>query len=101
MAEVYNSLKPQGKPYRTLDSMRSRKKALFKALVKFSGFYAVAVRSKVSGTNLDDLVKLATGLYNGKQMTNITDNAGPAFKHYQSWTVIRHHPKFNICDQSS
>ena len=94
VAEPYNRLRPVGRERRTAESLRSRLNNLFRAILKFNGNYWSVKRKNPSNTTDDDVIRLATGLFNGMQMAGVEDDCGKPFKHLDVWRMLREHPKF-------
>lgn len=82
--------------FHTAVSIQNRIKAMSTKLRRFSNAYNSAIDRKPSGAQEDDIVRLATGLYNGKVMKSVNDNPGRPFQFFASWKELRDMPKFNV-----
>lgn len=79
---------------RTSSSIQNRLKLISKQVRRFSTAYNTAKDCKPSGTSADDVIRIATGLFNGKPMKVATDDPGKPFQFFDAWEIMRKLPKF-------
>lgn len=92
---LYNeSFKPANREMRSLESIRARTKAIHKQCARFSGCYTRVLRSKPTGVSPDDLLRLATAIFNDISVKNANDDCGKAFKFLSAWNILKEHDKF-------
>lgn len=95
VATVYNwKFKPAGFPDRNIESIRKRAAVIKRYCVKFSGHVARVQKSNPTGVNYNDILKLASALWNRKVVTSVNDNCGPTFRCIEAWEVSKNSPKF-------
>jgi hypothetical protein len=94
MTHAFNALKEAGRPIRTMENVRSRHKQLLREVMKFSACYWRVKRSNPTGVSEKDIERLATGIYNQKQMSHPADDCGKEFRFLIAWGVLRNNPKF-------
>lgn len=93
--KLYNeSFKPANREIRSLKSLKTRCRAIQKECMSFGGCYARVVRSKPTGVSSSDLIRMATALFNGVDITNASDDCGKPFRFLQAWEVLKTHEKF-------
>ena len=98
--DAYNAFKPKDRPERTLESVKSRVKLVSKSCVKFSACFASVKRSKPTGVSEEDLIRMATAIYNGKTIARPCDDVGKPFKFIRAWQILRNHEKFNVANST-
>lgn len=89
-----NKFKPPSKPYRSFESVKKRTKLIVKSCTAFAACSARIIRAKPSGANEADYRRLATALYNEREIKNEDDDPGPPFKFEDAYEILRDHPKF-------
>lgn len=95
VAAVYNTkYKPPDRPVRTFESLRKRSKSINKECLRFAACTQTIQRQKPTGETVAGMVKLATALYNKKEVTSPNDDCGKEFKFYEVWQILRYHSKF-------
>lgn len=99
IADLYATLKPAYCQHRTTESVKKRVKKLLQECLMFGTHVAKINRAQPSGTNSDDVVHLATALYNKLEISSVTDSSGPPFKFLSCWTILKEHPKFDVLSQ--
>lgn len=96
LTQSYNDcFKPLERERRSTESVKARVKLITKACTSFSGCYGRVSRMQPTGTNGNDIVQLATGLYNGKEMRNALDDCGKDFKFLPAWNVLKEYPRYS------
>jgi hypothetical protein len=94
MTQAFNALKEAGRSIRTMESVSSRHKQLHREVIKFSACYWRVKRSNPTGVSEKCIERLATGIYNQKEMSHPDDACGKDFKFVLAWGVLRNYPKF-------
>lgn len=81
MAKKYNQrFKPWDADTCTGDSIQKRGSTVVMDCVRFSNCMERLKHSKPTGANADDMVRLATAMYNDVKVTNVADDYSKAFK---------------------
>ena len=87
--QLYNAkFKPANRVHKTIESVRIRCKTVHKQCMPFWSFHARICRSKPTEVSPNDIIKMATALYNGFQIDNIADDSGKPFKFEIAWRVL-------------
>lgn len=95
ITSVYNEeFKPANRESRSFESIRARTKTIHKQCVRFSGCYIRVMRSKPTGVSPDDLIRLATAMFNDVVVKNASEDCGKSFKFLSAWTILKEHDKF-------
>jgi len=79
-----------------VESVKARSKTIHKECMLFGGCYARVLRSKRTGVSPGDIIRMATGVFNGIDMNNASDDCGKPFKCIDAWEVLRKHEKFMV-----
>lgn len=67
---------------------------MLKKCVRFSNFMACIKHGMQTGINMDDMVPLATAMYNDVNVTNVADDCVPAFRLLDFYKHVSRHSKF-------
>lgn len=93
--EIYNDkYKPRQRQRRSFESIIKRVKLVTKQCLTFSSCVARIARMNSGGRNDEDQIKLATAIYNERDIRFTTDDCGPEFKLMTVWHVLKDHLKF-------
>ena len=92
---VYNDKhKPGNRENRSCQSLKARCKSLHKECMIFNGCYARLVRQSPTGVSPNDLIRISTGVFNGIDMCQVTDNCRLPFRYLNAWEVLKSHDKY-------
>lgn len=96
IAEHYDITKPAWCTTRTAKSVERRIRKLLTETLSFASYVARITNAQPSGTTANDVVHLATALYNKIEITSVAQSCGPPFKHQTVWQLLKDHPKFDL-----
>ena len=65
-----------------------------KECTRFSAMFATVKDLRRSGVNEDDEVRLATALFNKREVAHPNEDVGPTFRFLSCWEIMRALPKF-------
>ena len=98
--DAYNGFKSEDHPQRTLQSVKSLVKLVSKSCVQISACFASVKRSKPTFLSEEDLIRMATAIYNGKHISRPCDDVGKPFKFIRAWQILRNHENFNVANST-
>lgn len=95
VAQAYNkSFKPRNREVRSCESLRKRSELMHKEFMRFNFCYAQCLWAKPTGVlSLQDLVWLATGLFNNFAVASCYNDCDKPFRFLQARETIRKHEK--------
>lgn len=67
-----------------------------KECIRFSGFMVCIKHSNPTGANADDMVRLATAMYNNVKVASATDDCDPVFKLLDAYDHVSPHLNFRV-----
>ena len=86
IAELYNeNFKPANREFRSIESVKTRSRAIQKECMRFSGRHVRVVRLQPTGASTGDILNMAAALYNNLEMVNYRDDCGKPFRFMQAW----------------
>ena len=92
---IYNdTIQPANKEIRTMKSIKTRCKTIHKECMRFAGRHAGIMRSYPTSIFMEDIVNMATALYNGMKINGLQNECGKPFRFIQSWRILRKHEKY-------
>lgn len=97
----YKTLLQTQKTPRSLQSITNRLKSIIRECTRLAACHDSIVRSKPSGTNDDDVIGIATALFNNKKIEKPQDDYGKAFRFLEPWNILRPQQKFMAGTNSS
>ena len=95
MCDLYHTFNAPGFEKRTMESIRTRSKLINKECVKFGSCFVAVRRSKPTGVSEEDMIRMATALFNDVQIQHPNDHVGRKFKFLPVWKLLRSHEKFS------
>ena len=78
-----------------MESIRTRSKLINKECVKFGSCFVAVRRSEPTGVSEEDMIGMATALFNDVQIQHLNDDVGRKFKFLPVWKLLRSHEKFS------
>lgn len=96
ITEYYNSIRPSYRPQRSTESIKKRVKKLLCDCQAFGGCVARVTRVRPSGASDEDVLHLATALFNKLNISSVQEECGPEFRHLSCWKILKDHPKFEL-----
>lgn len=81
-------------PARPIASIMTRVKLIVKQYVRFSELHSTIVNSKLTGVNEEDLLRIATALFNDKKIKDPTEDIVNSFKFLHAWLFLQFHENF-------
>lgn len=97
---AYKAKKPVGAPLRKQSSVETRCRTIQKECTRFSAMFSSVKQMKRSGVNETDEVRLATALFNKREVEHPNEDVGPKFRFLSCWELLRHFPKFAVADRA-
>lgn len=93
--DSYKLVRPKDAPLRPLASIETRVKDIQKQCTRFSGCVRSIKAMKRSGISAEDELRLATALFNKKEVQHPREDVGKAFKYMDAWHILCDLPKFS------
>ena len=96
IADLFDTLKPSYCTGRNVKSIERRVRKILSECLSFAACVARVTNAQPSGTNAEDVLHLATALFNKYEITSVEQSCGPPFKHLDCWHLLKEHPKFDL-----
>lgn len=96
VSEYFDTIKPSYCTNRNAKSVERRVRKLLSECLSFAACVARVTNAQPSGTNGDDVLHLATALYNKYDIRSVEESCGGPFKHLECWHLLKDHPKFDL-----
>lgn len=96
---AYQEKKPDSAQLRKQSSVETRCRTIQRECTRFSAIFSRVKQMKRSGANETDEVRLATALFNNREVEHPNEDVGPKFRFLPCWELLRQFPKFSVADR--